>query len=126
VRRHNDQPEILASQLPPTSVSIIANARTMVLCPDPGCCAWVYVQRGVLKPHHVRHVVRCEDSRQRTRKIRCSGSGQRIRIDLTREEHLAFLYKVHHAADDRRAARVHLVPTPPVPPPVCRLGQATP
>jgi hypothetical protein len=150
-RHHNCRPEILVSALPPSSVSFVdgqhracgnwqpAQTRTgrcrecgkpftgdqpMVLCPDPGCCAWVYVQRGVLKPHHITYPTRCTDGDQRTRKIRCPGSGQRIRIDLTQNEHLALLYKVRQAADGRRSARVHLVPTPPVPPPVCRIGQA--
>jgi hypothetical protein len=126
VRRHNDQPEILASSLPPSSISIIENTRTMVQCPDPGCCAWVYVQRRLLKPHHILHTTRCQDPDQRIRKVRCPASGQRIRLDLKQDEHLALLYKVRHAADNRRPTHVHLVPAPPPAPPVCRLGQATP
>jgi hypothetical protein len=149
--QHNGRPVIRLSELLPTSVSFVdgqhracgdwqpgqtrtgrcrecgkpfTGDRPLVLCPDPGCCAWVYVRRGVLKPHHVVHNVRCEDRDQRTRKIRCPSSGQRIRIDLTQAEHLALLYKVRQAADDRRPTHVHLVPTPPVPPPVCRIRWA--
>jgi hypothetical protein len=98
----------------------------MVLCPDPGCCAWAFVVCGLLKPHHIKHPTRCPDRDQRVHKIRCAGSGQRVRIDLTRDQHLALLYKAHlerAVVDNRRPTKVHLVPTPPVPPPVCRIGR---
>jgi hypothetical protein len=88
-------------------------------------CLGVYVQDGMIKPHHITHSSRCEDRDLRTRKIRCLGGGQRIRIDLTQDEHLALLHKVRHAADDRRPTLVRLVPTPPVPPPVCRIRRAS-
>jgi hypothetical protein len=100
VRRHNDRPLIRASELSPSAVSIVEGQRTMVLCPESVCDRWVYVQRGAIKPHHVTH------------KVRCAGSGQRIKIDLTEDEHLALLYKAHQAVDARRVACVRVVAAP--------------
>jgi hypothetical protein len=113
VRRHNGRPVILASALAPGSVSITAGDRPLVSCPEWGCGRWVYVQRGVLKPHH------------RERKARCPGSGQRVTVDLTPVEHLALLYKAQRSADYRRGSgRVHGVQAPPPPEPVCRIRLA--
>jgi hypothetical protein len=155
-RHHNGRPEILVSALPPASVSFVdgqhqacgglwkpeqtrtgrcpecgkplTGGQPMILCPD-GCGRWVYVQRGKLRPHHAPHAGHCpgRSACEVTRQVRCPGSGQRIKVDLTRNQHLALLYKVHlerGAVDNRRPTHVHLVPTPPVPPPVCRIGRA--
>lgn len=113
MRRHrSDQPEILISALPATSVSFSADGqRPIILCPS-GCGRWAYVVRGALKPHH------------QVGEVRCAGSGRPIRIDESRAEHLARLFKVQHAADGRRATAVHGVRPAPVPPPVCRLRTA--
>jgi hypothetical protein len=151
--RHNGRPAIRISSFPPTSVSFVdgqhracgdrqpgqrrtgrcrecgkpfTGDRPMVRCPAPGCCAWVSVQLGVLKRHDVAHNVACSDRDQRKRKIRCPGGGQRIRVDLTYDQHRALLYKERLEATgsiiNRRPTHVRFVGTPPVPPPVCRMG----
>ena len=112
-RRSDDRPVINASALPATSLSFAADGtHPMVLCPDPGCDQWARVARGVLMPHHVAH------------KVRCSGSYQPIRIDVTPAEHAARLAEASHSADHRRPTRVHRVPAPPVAVPVGRVRRA--
>jgi hypothetical protein len=103
----------------------LTSGQPMVLCPD-GCGRWVFVVRGVLKPHHAPHAGNCpgRSSCPETSQVRCPGSGQRIIVDLTRDEHLALLFKIQTAADDRRRTRVHGVRPAPVLPPVCRMGLA--
>jgi hypothetical protein len=123
-RDHNGRPEIRLSELRPTFVSVVNGDRPMVLCPD-GCGKWIYVQRGKLRPHHARHPGQCpgRSECEVTRQTRCSGSGQRVKIDLTPKQHRALLYKIRHAADDRRRTPVHGVRPAPVLPPVCRIGR---
>lgn len=114
MRRHrSDQPRILISALPAASVSFAGDqdCRPLIQCPS-GCGRWAYVVRGALKPHH------------QADGVRCAGSGQPIRIDESRAEHLARLFKVQHATDGRRATAVHGVRPAPVLPPVCRLRTA--
>src|SRR4051794_26341832 len=74
----------------------LTGCQPMVLCPD-GCGRWVYVQRGKLKPHHAPYQKLCpgRGAGEVRRPVRCPGSNQRIKVDLTRDEHLALLYKVH-------------------------------
>lgn len=154
MRRHrNGRPEIRISELRPSAVSFVdgqhqacggpwkpeqtrdgrcpecarplTGGQPMVLCPD-GCRKWIYVVRGALKPHHAPHPGHCPGRSQcpETRQVRCPGSGQRVKVDLTRDQHLALLYKIQNAADDRRRSRVRGVLPAPVLPPVCRMGLA--
>jgi hypothetical protein len=122
-RDHNGRPEMRISEFRPSAVSFVdgqhqacggpwrpeqtrdgrcpacakplTGGRPMVLCPD-GCGRWAYVVRGVLKAHAAPHQGHCpgRSSCEVTRQARCSGSGQRIVVDLTRNEHLALLFKV--------------------------------
>jgi hypothetical protein len=55
---------------------------------------------------------------------RCTGSGQRIRIDLTPAQHAARLVAAEHTAAYRRSAQIHRVAKPPVPVALCRMDRA--
>jgi hypothetical protein len=152
-RSTNGRPEIRLSEFRPSAVSFVdgqhqgcggpwqpgqtrdrrcpecarplTGGQPMLLCPD-GCGRWVYVVRGVLRPHHAPHPGHCPGRSRcpETRQVRCPGSGQRIKVDLTRDEHLALLFKAQGAADGRRRTRVHGVRPAPVLPPVYRMGRA--
>src|SRR5438128_2546933 len=72
----------------------LAGSQPMILCPD-GCGRWAYILRGKLRPHHTPYLKPCPERHRGDvrRPVRCPGSNQRITVDLTRDEHLALLYK---------------------------------
>lgn len=88
--RHNGQPVILASSLPPNLISLRGEGegrgRARVAC--PACGRWRSIKRGMVTAHRGPHVPGADawPAELRPRPLRCLGSGQRIRVDLSFEE----------------------------------------
>lgn len=72
--RHNGQPVVLASSLPPNRISLFAGEPVMVACPF--CDRWRGLRRRMITPHDV-------PGEEFTR---CPGSGQRIHVDVSSVE----------------------------------------
>ncbi|GAA2156646.1 hypothetical protein GCM10009727_65600 [Actinomadura napierensis] len=111
--RHNGQPVILASSLPPNLISLSERSCTLVACPE--CGRWKSIKRGMVTPHRGPHVPGADawPAEFRPSPPRCPGSGQRIRIDLTFEEWRARLAAGCRQAGQRRRTRVMPRPKPP-------------
>jgi hypothetical protein len=105
---HNGRDVLLASKLPASNFQVRPGEAKTIVCPD--CGTWRFLRRSIIFPH------RAVDGR-----TRCPGSGQRVRIDLP----LAVLETRQEAeraqAGQRRATRVQLKPTAPVPPPAFKV-----
>jgi hypothetical protein len=136
-RQQNSRPEIRLSSLPPASITFAggvasvelcpvgsdrfeyvehraggATRRPMVRCPEPGCGCWARLVRSVLQPHRGGP------------NGRCAASFQRIKVDLTPDQHRVRLDQVQRVADNRRATQVHGVGPAPTLPALCRMGRA--
>jgi hypothetical protein len=107
--RHNTRPPIAAHTLPPATLDLTGHP--FLLCPER-CGRWLYLHRSMLPAHRATDGI-----------TRCTGSGQRIRIDLTPAEHAARLAAAQHTADYRRSAQIHRVAKPPVPVALCRMNR---
>jgi hypothetical protein len=105
---HNGRDVLLASKLPASNLEVRPGEAKTIVCPD--CETWRLLRRSMIFPH--RAADGC---------THCPGSGQRVRIDLPLAA-LAIRQDAEHAqATQRRATRVQLKPTAPVPPPAFKL-----
>ncbi|WP_157432864.1 hypothetical protein [Actinomadura rifamycini] len=122
--RHNGQPVILASKLPPNLISLSERSCALVACPS--CGAWKSIKRGMISAHRGPHVPGADawPAEFRPSPPRCPGSGHRVRVDLTVDEHRERLAEACRDAGRRRGTKVMPRPKPPVAPPVTRLAAA--
>lgn len=113
--RHNGQPVILASKLPPNRISLSERSCALVVC--PGCGKWKSIKRGMVTAHRGPHVPGADawPAEFRPSPPRCPGSGQRVRVDLSVGEWRGRLADGSREADRRRSTRVIPRPKPPVP-----------
>ena len=111
--RHNGRPPILASELTP-NLLMFCTGLAAVACPD--CGTWRVPRRGMLPAHR--------GGRGNEADLRCPGSGQRVRIDLSSAEWAARLRSAAREAALRHGSRVQRGGRPPVPPPVFRITRA--
>ncbi|HEV2344500.1 MAG TPA: hypothetical protein VGS97_10445 [Actinocrinis sp.] len=112
---HNGRDVLLASTLPVSNLEVRPGEARTIVCPD--CGTWRFLRRNMIFPH------RAADDRSR-----CPGSGQRVRIDLPLASLVApsARQQAEQAqAGLRRAARVQLKPSAPVPPPVFKVKAST-
>lgn len=103
--RHNRQPVLLASSLPPNKLSLYPGEHPSAEC--PGCGRWRILRRGMLSPHRTDDGV-----------SRCPGSGQRIDVDLTPAQWLVQLSAASDHARGFRAKYPRLRTQPKPQPPV--------
>ena len=107
--RPNGRPPLAVSTLPPNLLMFLP--RPALACPD--CGSWRVPARGMLPAHRAADGV-----------ARCSGSGQRVVIDVTPAEWRARLDAAVREASLRRSNRVRRGSRPPVAPPVFRIARA--
>ncbi|TMQ95974.1 hypothetical protein ETD83_21840 [Actinomadura soli] len=112
--RHNGQPVILASSLPPNLISLSERSCALVACPT--CGAWKSIKRGMVTAHRGPHVPGADawPAEFRPSPPRCPGSGQRVRVDLSVDQWRQRLADTCREAGRRRPTRVIPRPKPPV------------
>ncbi|MFD0687339.1 hypothetical protein [Actinomadura fibrosa] len=96
--RHNNRPVIAASTLGFERLSLHAGEPVSMVCPT--CERWTLWRRGMLKAHSADHVTGA----------RCTGSNQRIYLDVDPAQWLRWLPEFKAAVElaRRRTDRVHL------------------
>lgn len=104
--RHNGQPRILASRIPPNQLFIRPGYPTCVACTK--CGTWRVLHRGVVKPH---------DRPGKTTRS-CPGGGQRITVDITVGQWWTSLTEADRETASRRATQVVRKPIAAPAPPV--------
>ncbi len=112
--RHNGRPPILACELTPNLLMFCTGGLPAVACPD--CGTWRVPRRGMLPAHR--------GGRGSEAGLRCPGSGQRVRLDLTSAEWAARLRTAAREAALRHGSRAQRGARPPVAPPVFRITRA--
>ncbi|WP_067487393.1 hypothetical protein [Actinomadura hibisca] len=126
--KDNGRPPIYASDLPITHLDLrpkpepknkarAEGPETLIVCPD--CGWWVALKRHMVHPHR--------DRRRRTRDgrvPRCSGSGQRVIVNVSYEIWREQLAQAVADAGTRRPARQFVKPRPPVAPAVHQIARA--
>jgi DNA-directed RNA polymerase subunit RPC12/RpoP len=111
--RHNHRPPILASNLPPSQLSMHPGEATQYVCAD--CGRWTLLRRGIALSHRAADGV-----------TRCPGSGQRLTRDITPAEWAIRLREGTRDVGGRhvttRRGGLHYAAKPPAPRAVCQIA----
>jgi hypothetical protein len=117
--RHNGRPPIRVSRIACTDITMIPGQPITMICPD--CSAWRVLARKMIKPH------RMEDRGSGLHNRRCSGSGQRIVLDVDVTTWLARQERLMPDAlqpETRRSAAPFYKPLPPAAPAIREVAAA--
>lgn len=98
---HNGRPALPASSFPASQLNLRPNETRSIVCPE--CRTWRVLSGGVIRPHRTESGVN-----------RCTGSGQRVYLDIPLAELEERQTIALADAATRRSARTHLKPAPPV------------
>lgn len=126
--RHNGRTPIKASTMRPEHLSLRDDQPRMAVCPD--CQTWHRLIRSMIRPH--RDGVDVPKSSERryfgdkpSGGRRCSGSAQRIDIDITPEQWSEKLLTAETTAAGRRTSRPIRKPRPQASPAPVQMPAAT-
>ncbi|MEU6053108.1 hypothetical protein ABZ829_22070 [Streptomyces xanthochromogenes] len=130
--RHNGRTPIKASTIRPENLNLRDGETRTVVCPE--CNTWHRLQRGMIMPHRDGVEVakdgprRYRDDSNATKPSngrRCSGSAQRIDIDITPEQWGERLLAAETTAAGRRSVRPVRKPQPQIAPAPTQMNAAT-